>query len=158
MKLHIWDLDGTVIDSSHRIKLDYEGKIDIQHWIENSTPSKIRKDSLMPHAEQYIASIEDDDVVTVVATAREMSIFDIAYVNDFLGKPDYFVYRLEGDKRPDHELKVEGLEKIIDKHSEVDRVVFWDDNLTNIKKVNNMIYDKGHEVITCHVNCQNIGD
>lgn len=152
-KIHIWDLDGTIIDSSHRIQYDEGGKLDIRYWIENSTPQKIRQDKLMPHSEHYLASLEDENVITVIATARAMTIFDIAYINDFLGKPDYFVYRLEGDSRPDYEVKNEGLEKIIDKNNDVERVVFWDDNLTNIKKVNNMIYDKGHEVITCHVNC-----
>ena len=33
----IYDLDGTIIDSSHRIKLNEDGSLDLNHWKANCT-------------------------------------------------------------------------------------------------------------------------
>ena len=39
--IYIFDLDGTVIDSSHRQLALPNGDIDLTHWRENSTKEKI---------------------------------------------------------------------------------------------------------------------
>ena len=43
----IWDLDQTLIDSSHR------NTGDLAHWIEHSTVEHIMKDSLLPMVSVY---------------------------------------------------------------------------------------------------------
>ena len=48
--IYIFDLDGTVIDSSHRQLALPNGDIDLTHWKENSTKEKIFKDELLPLA------------------------------------------------------------------------------------------------------------
>ena len=36
-RIVIYDLDGTIIDSSHRIKLHDNGSLDLKHWKQNCT-------------------------------------------------------------------------------------------------------------------------
>ena len=36
-RIVIYDLDGTIIDSSHRIRLHENGSLDLEHWKQNST-------------------------------------------------------------------------------------------------------------------------
>ena len=40
-KICIYDLDGTIIDSSHRAKYSDDGILDLEHWKENSTKSTL---------------------------------------------------------------------------------------------------------------------
>ena len=150
-EIQIWDLDGTVIDSSHRQSYDTSGKFDLEYWKINSTPQNINNDTLLPHSEYYIEAINDPEVLTIVATARCMSITDIAYVHQHLGKPDYMVSRGNEDFRLDHDLKTIELEKLLKRHNNIKKVKFWDDNLMNIKKVNSKLRKMGHDVITCHI-------
>ena len=48
--IYIFDLDGTVIDSSHRFTGNAEGKVNLEKWIADSTRENIFKDSLLPLA------------------------------------------------------------------------------------------------------------
>ena len=47
-QISIFDLDGTTIDSSHRQVTLPNGNLDIANWLENSTPSKIYADKVLP--------------------------------------------------------------------------------------------------------------
>ena len=49
----IFDLDHTVIDSSHRQATLPNGDLNLQHWRENATPEKIAQDSLLPLADEW---------------------------------------------------------------------------------------------------------
>ena len=46
---YIFDLDNTVIDSSHR-QTFVDGKLDLDAWTRDNTKKNIRKDSLLPIA------------------------------------------------------------------------------------------------------------
>ncbi|MDG1859332.1 MAG: hypothetical protein P8I94_09525, partial [Emcibacteraceae bacterium] len=48
MNNYIFDLDHTLIDSSHRQLTDANGSLDLTHWIENCTREKIMGDKLLP--------------------------------------------------------------------------------------------------------------
>jgi len=150
-EIQIWDLDGTVIDSSHRQLTDNTGRLNLEHWVENSTYDKIRSDSLLPHSDEYKKGLGDPDIITIIATARELSINDMAFIHDYLGKPDYYVSRNKGDRRPDYQIKIDGLEAIIKRFSKDIPVKFWDDNITNLEEVNNHLSKLGHKLITIHV-------
>ena len=50
---YIFDLDHTVIDSSHRQLTKADGSLDLAHWITNNTREKIMADSLLPLATQW---------------------------------------------------------------------------------------------------------
>ena len=65
----IFDLDETVIDSSHR-----QGET-LDEWIALNTRDNILKDTLLPLADQMKAAYHNGDVVTV-CTSRVLSAHD----------------------------------------------------------------------------------
>ena len=56
-KIRIYDLDGTIIDSSHRARHDENGKLDLDHWKRNNTKENIFKDDLLPMYWQLVPII-----------------------------------------------------------------------------------------------------
>ena len=78
--LYIFDLDGTVIDSSHRQNTLPDGSLDLAHWIENNTPEKILADSLLPLAEKMRSVRSVKDTVAVI-TARVIQDADLAFMS-----------------------------------------------------------------------------
>ena len=53
----IFDLDHTLIDSSHRQLTREDGSLDLTAWRENCTAEKISRDSLLPLANECRALI-----------------------------------------------------------------------------------------------------
>ena len=68
-KFKIWDLDGTVIDSSHRYYTLENGDIDLPRWIENNTRENIALDKLLPLADLMRDNYRSGDTV-IICTAR----------------------------------------------------------------------------------------
>ena len=66
---YIFDLDHTVIDSSHRQLTKADGSLDLDHWIANNTRAKIMADSLLPLATQWRKAYAKGSEI-VVCTAR----------------------------------------------------------------------------------------
>ena len=50
--ISIFDLDGTIIDSSHRQMVKSDGTLDLAKWFENATAEKIFADKVLPLAQQ----------------------------------------------------------------------------------------------------------
>lgn len=67
--IFIFDLDGTVIDTSHRYRDLPCGKIDLDFWFANSTPEMIAKDTLLPIADVWRRYHSEGHTI-VVCTAR----------------------------------------------------------------------------------------
>lgn len=90
----IFDLDGTVIDSSHRHASKADGSIDLEHWFENATPDKIAKDSLLPLATS-MRCMYDAGHTVIVCTARCFSGADYQFLfdNDL---PFHYLLKREG--------------------------------------------------------------
>ena len=68
----IFDLDGTVIDTSHRYRNLPCGTIDLDFWFANSTPEMIALDALLPLADQ-MRNIYAAGHTVVICTARDFS-------------------------------------------------------------------------------------
>lgn len=84
--IYLFDLDGTVIDSFHRVKpcLRPNGDLDLQMYInEACTHEKIMNDTLLPLADYMKALIAAGETVCIV-TAR------------FMGNSDYYYLRKQG--------------------------------------------------------------
>jgi FMN phosphatase YigB (HAD superfamily) len=101
----IFDLDGTVIDSTHRKATREDGTLDLEHWIENNTPEKIRQDSLLPMARMMRKHYYSGKTRVIVCTARVISDPDLWFFaendlpfHDILSRP-------EGCQMRDGELK-----------------------------------------------------
>jgi hydroxymethylpyrimidine pyrophosphatase-like HAD family hydrolase len=137
-KVSIYDMDGTIVDSSHRYRTitDQNGqvKIDLEYWRENEY--RAMEDGLLPLAEQYMRDIQDPECYVIIATARVMHEPDFQFVNEILGKPDYLISRKDGDTISGGKLKVNGLAKFFNlKSFQNAEFTFYEDNATYLKTV-----------------------
>ena len=78
IRLRIFDLDGTVICSEHRKISKPDGTLDLEHWIENSTPTKVALDSILPLAEIMRKAYREGDLV-IVCTSRVLGDADFEF-------------------------------------------------------------------------------
>ena len=136
-RVAIYDMDGTIVDSSHRYKTitDENGtRIDLDHWRENEY--RAMDDGLLPMFEQYRQDLKDENCYVIIATARVMNGPDWQFVNEILGMPDYFISRRDGDSQSGKTLKINGLAKFFNlvtfKNAEF---VFYEDNISYLKAV-----------------------
>ena len=115
--IHVYDLDGTVISSSHRYRtIPGENRIDLEHWRANDIPEMIAKDSLLPHAAQYMADIKNPRIYVIVATARACVPGDANYkfLRDRLAMPNKFIHRKGvNDNRKGAKLKIDGIRPLL---------------------------------------------
>ena len=72
--LYIYDLDGTVIDSSHRLG---DGSLDA--WFANNTPDNIARDRLLPLA-QHLQMQNRKGNATAVCSSRQMTDADYTFL------------------------------------------------------------------------------
>lgn len=137
MQIHIYDMDGTIVDSSHRYRTITENgvaRIDLEYWRENEY--RAMDDGLLPLADQYMDDLSNPDVYTIIATARVMHAPDWQFVNQVLGKPDYLISRAEGDTRSGGLLKIKGLQKFFNlKQYKPENATFYEDNTSYLKAV-----------------------
>lgn len=129
--IYIFDLDHTVIDSSHRQLTHADGSLDLAHWIDNCTHDKIMQDKLLPLA-RLMRSAYSQGHEVIVCTARVLGLSD----RIFLAKNDLFasaiLSRPKGCTDGDADLK----RKLLLSHFEgvplarwARNAVFYDDNL-----------------------------
>ena len=111
MRLSIWDLDHTVIDSSHRQLTRDDGSLDLDHWIENCTRRKIMRDSLLPLVHEMRRRYQAGERI-VICTARVMGRYDYQFllVNNI--PFDYILSRPKTSKERDAELKARQLTRL----------------------------------------------
>lgn len=133
----IYDMDGTIVDSSHRyrtIVTENGERIDLDYWRENEY--RAMEDSLLPMADQYKADLANPSCFVIIATARVMHLPDWTFVNEILGQPDYFISRNDGDSQSGKTLKINGLAKFFNlawfKNADV---TFYEDNVDYLKAV-----------------------
>ena len=100
----IWDLDGTVIDSSHRYSTLANGDIDLPRWIADNTRANIEQDKLLPLAELMKSNYRQGDIV-IICTARVLGVWDHVYLADHGIKAQFILSRALGDNRGDAEMK-----------------------------------------------------
>ena len=110
MTRFIFDLDHTVIDSSHRQATRSDGSLDLDHWREHSTPALIARDSLLPLADQWRRALAKGSEI-VVCTARVMGPADYRYLTQHGLLADCVISRAEGDRTADDLLKLRALKQ-----------------------------------------------
>lgn len=133
----IFDLDGTVIDSSHRHATLPDGSLDLAHWFENNVPEKIMKDSLLPLA-NTMRKMYDAGHHIIVCTARSIETLDVKAAHDeffTVNNLPYhaFLNREPGNMEGDASLKVRLLTEYFRQfgHNSIAdaRPIMFDDNL-----------------------------
>lgn len=136
-RVAIYDMDGTIVDSSHRYRTitDENGeRIDLQYWRENEY--RAMDDKLLPMHEQYKADLADPSCYVIIATARVMNEPDWQFVKEILGEPDYFISRPKDSNVSGKTLKINGLAKFFNLVTFRDaEFVFYEDNISYLKAV-----------------------
>jgi len=136
-RVSIYDMDGTIVDSSHRYRtiVDEKGeRIDLDYWRQNEY--RAGDDSLLPLHRQYLADIADPHCYVIIATARVMNQPDWDFVESKLGLPDYFISRPKDSTVSGRVLKINGLAKFFNLLNFRDaEFVFYEDNIDYLKAV-----------------------
>ena len=107
---YIFDLDHTVVDSSHRQATRPDGSLDLDHWKANSTPALIERDSLLPLAHEW-RKLQRRGHEIIVCTARVMGPADYRYLTSRGLFAESVISRSEGDRTPDDLLKLRALKR-----------------------------------------------
>lgn len=136
-KVKIFDMDGTIVDSSHRYRTIIEKgieKIDLQYWRDNKY--RAMEDGLLPLAAHYRECLRDPNIYVIIATARVMGEADNQFVKEILGAPDYLISRKAGDTISGGLLKINGLQKFWNlRQFRRASWTFYEDNAQYLKKV-----------------------
>lgn len=134
--VNIFDLDCTLIDSSHRINQygDQSKGLDIDYWIENNTHDNIMKDKLLPLAE-LCKEFQKTQFTNIAVTARNMTFSDFLFLEQN-GLNFNMVLHRENSKDLDHILKEKKLKELFDTGNYIPFLAFDDkeDNLEIFKK------------------------
>tara|TARA_Y100001937_G_C7109062_1_gene326605 strand:+ start:1149 stop:1658 length:510 start_codon:yes stop_codon:yes gene_type:complete len=137
-RIVIYDLDGTIIDSSHRIKLLENGSLDLEHWKQNSTKEQIFKDDLLPLYWQLVADYKHGNFV-VLCTARELGKYDYEFIHSMGIYYDKIISRPHGNTMVDHILKKNQLRYFWNlKPFKNIHKSFYDDNLNNLLAISEL--------------------
>lgn len=140
--IHIFDLDGTVIDSSHRFKgfkTKTGFKLDLDYWLKNCTKEAIFKDSFLPLIDHVRELIARPDKYVIFATARGCEEGDANY--KFLEyhnlMPNKFIHRLgQADTRGGAELKIQAIKPLLNLRQFANvPVTVYEDNKTYLLKM-----------------------
>lgn len=133
-RIHTYDLDGVLVDTSHRYRNKQDGSIDLDYWIENRTSEKIAQDKILPLAKQYMADCLNPETYTIICTSRAYHVLDIQFIVGRLGAPDKLIMRPVGNTEKDAILKRRQLQRLFNlrQFQKLPRK-FWDDNPLNLE-------------------------
>tara|TARA_R100000742_G_C4229730_1_gene51580 strand:+ start:128 stop:637 length:510 start_codon:yes stop_codon:yes gene_type:complete len=137
-RIVIYDLDGTIIDSSHRIKLHDNGSLNLDHWKQNCTKEQIFKDSLLPLYWQLVADYKQGNYI-VICTARELNKYDLEFIHSMGIYYDKIISRPAKCTTVDHVLKKQQLRYFwnLRPFKNVAKS-FYDDNENNLKAIDSL--------------------
>lgn len=137
-RIVIYDLDGTIIDSTHRIKLQENGSLDLDHWKQNNTKEQIFKDDLLPLYWQLVSDYKQGNYI-VLCTARELGKWDYEYLHSMGIYYDKIISRPKGNITADHVLKKSQLRYLWNlKPFRKIHKTFYDDNENNLSAINDL--------------------
>ena len=140
--IYIFDLDHTIVDSSHRQATRPDGSLDLDHWREQSTPAMIERDTLLPLANEWRKLLRKKDAKIIVCTARVMGPSDYFYFGSRGLFAETIISRREGDRTADDLLKLRSLKRYAAENGTswkrfCAQAMMFDDNLNVINTLAN---------------------
>jgi hypothetical protein len=132
-EVRVYDLDGVLVDTSHRYRNLADGRIDIDYWMSNRTEENIAKDKPLFLVQQYRRDCENPKIYVIICTARVEHSLDRDFIASRLGMPNLLLMRPDGNKESDAMLKRRQLQRVFNlkQFSNLPRF-FWDDNIINL--------------------------
>ena len=111
-EIHVYDMDGCIVDSSHRYRTMPCGeRIDLQYWLDNEY--RAMEDTLLPLAKQFQAQLDNPEIYVIIATARVLNAPDWEFIKTVLGMPNKVISRRDrNDWRSGFELKARPLKSL----------------------------------------------
>jgi len=138
MRVYIYDLDGTVIDSSHRRKFDTEGNLRLSYWKSHNTRKDVFGDSLLPLAKHMKKKMIGN--IVLICTAREISQNDLDFLENNGLRYDHIISRPKGINTADHILKYYQLKKFLKENPYLNnkRKIMYDDCIENLQEISKL--------------------
>ena len=138
MRVYIYDLDGTVIDSSHRRKFDTEGNLRLSYWKSHNTRKDVFGDSLLPLAKHMKKNMIGN--IVLICTAREISQNDLDFLENNGLRYDHIISRPKGINTADHILKYYQLKKFLKENPYLNqkRKIMYDDCIENLQEISKL--------------------
>lgn len=145
-RLHIFDFDGTLVDSSHRYQTQECGtKIDLEHWIANEHLTM--EDSLLPLVDYFRECVQSEEDYAIIATARIWCDLSekFAIEND-INAQIIFARKDREDTRGGAALKITGVKKLLNlkQFANVEEIHVYEDNVSYLKSICDSLDAKGH--------------
>lgn len=140
-EIKVYDLDGCLVDTSHRYRTLPDGTTDMEYWRANHTREKMANDKLLPLAKQYMRDCCNPETYTIICTVRTMSELDLEFIVGYLGAPDKIL--MVGESSPpytkDYILKKRALQRMFNlmRLQKLPRTLY-EDNRVTIKKLSDM--------------------
>lgn len=136
-ELHIFDMDGVLVDSSHRYRTRYceesdTVKIDLTFWKEYEFLYKF--DKLLPHAELYQQLLLDPSSYVIISTSRTRDPVDwYDFLCQKLGVPDQLFWRPANSTKRAFDLKYGPIRRLLNLTSfaNLDSIHVYEDNAEN---------------------------
>ena len=135
-KMHVYDVDGVLLNSAHRHKFNISGELNVEHYFNNLTPEMLKKDSVLPLAKQYIKDCINPEIYCVICSVRSMNHDQLFSIAEKIGLPDklMLVGEHEPPLAPSQFLKRAALVRLFNlkQFRNIPRF-FWDDSEKNLE-------------------------
>ena len=130
--VNVFDLDGTLIDSSHRINKngDIDEGLDLEYWKNNCNAISITKDKLLPLVDVY-HEFGKTGFINIAVTARDMNQADYDYLHNN-GMFFNMILHREDSIELDHILKERKLSELF-KDKKLKPFLAFDDKEENLE-------------------------
>ena len=131
----IFDLDQTVIDSSHRSPNNSDGTINLEKYFKSRTRTNIFRDKLLPLS-RIFKQLKNDGYYIIVATSRNIDHDDVDFLKSKGLNPDMILSRkrIIENAVPDADLKARKLNSLF--------------NLKQFKNVPKFMFDDAPSIIS----------
>jgi hypothetical protein len=146
---YVFDLDGCVIDSSHRYRTDKSGKqIDLPHWRRLSIPRFISRDQPGPMFQTAVQKATAHPVA--FGTARVVDPATLRWLRVHgLGNVPIYGRRDSNDSRPGVAFKIQAAQSLVSRGCT--RVILIDDNAKYCEQFETILSRFGVLAGSCYV-------
>ena len=137
-RLIVFDIDGVLLDSSHRYRTivneNGQEKIDLNHWRKNERHCK--KDKPLELAEKYKKLLKQKNAFVIIATSRIIKTKDYRTIKVKLGLPHAIVSR-NNNAQKGGQLKLNGILSVMDKANlyNIKKIDIFEDNIEYLKTI-----------------------